>query len=182
MIQERPSFDPSIVDGSNVYDYDREDYWIATGVDSQVFHLGDWVLKKYNARGPSVEQVCLYKEVTNLVAHWFQGYKADLGFFGKVVLEVEPIIKVFASDKYKQAFSVSRYIEGRHLMDGQNKTFDSFLEGISYEMIEATGYDGIELRASNAKLTRINNGLFIFASSKCIITDICCSIDHLRPK
>jgi len=180
MTRERIEFDPSIINSSNVYDYATEEVWIDGGVDSQVFHLGDWVLKKYNARGPSVEQVLLYQEVTNLVANRLRGYTADLGLFGKVVLEVEPIIKVFGSDKYNQAFSISKYVGGRRLKDGQNKTFDSFLKDLSSEIMEAIGYKGIELCAPNTKLNKINSGISILAKSTCTVTDICRYVEDLH--
>src|SRR3990172_3889055 len=112
-MRERVGFNPSTINGPNVYDFNTEDAWIAGGVDSQVFHHGDWVLKKYNWRGPSLKQVLLYQEVTDLVANSFDGYTASIGLRGKIILRIEPIIKVFSSDKYNQAFAISRYVGGR---------------------------------------------------------------------
>lgn len=181
-MRERKEFDPSTINGSNVYDFITEEAWIAGGVDSQVFHVGSWVLKKYNARGPHLEQILLYQEVTNLVGRYIRGRRASVGILGKITLEVEPIVKVFKSDKYGQAFSVSRYVSGNRLKDGQNMSYDRFLEMLSTEVMESIGYKGISLCAPNTKLNRVNQGIGPFSESICTVTDVSRYIEFVSKK
>jgi len=178
-MRERVEFNPSIINGSNVYDFNTEDAWIAGGIDSQVFRHGDWVLKKYNAKGPSVEQVFLYQEVTNSVANSFDGYTASIGKWGKIILKVEPIVKVFSSDKYNQAFAISRFVEGKMVTEGPYQAYDDFLENLSFKMMKVAARRGIEVCAQNTKLNKINHGVGMFAISICNITDICRYVGEL---
>ncbi len=169
-------FTPERVNGSNVYDFIiHEDIPTFGGTDSQAIRVGageGWILHKFN-RDISLARAKLMKEVTAEVAQYAPRYSANIGLWGHTILRVEPVIKVFQSNAYHQAFAVERYVGGYHPRDRENKLLDELLADFSSDMVRLTGHRGIEVCATNTKINRIGGWIGPFAKNETTATDIC---------
>lgn len=173
MPRERLIFRPDLVNGRNVYTYihSDEDAQIDQGVDSHVYKFDQWILHQFY-RIP-LHKVLALQRVTEEVARYAPEYSGDIGLWGNVVLRVAPIIKVFESYRYHQAFAVEQYIGGYRAKEKQNRRYDELLADFSSDMRRRTGVRGIQVIAPNTKLQKINRGIAMFAKNTSTITDLC---------
>lgn len=176
-MRRRPEdFTPELVNGRNVYDFiNHEDIPTFSGTDSQAIRVGageGWILHKFN-RDISLSRAKLMMEVTAEIAPYASRYSAHIGLWGHTVLRVEPVIKVFQSNTYHQAFAVEKYVGGYHPKEKENRLFDELLADFTSDMIRLTGHRGIEMYAPNTKISRIGGWRGPFAKNMTSVTDIC---------
>lgn len=173
MPRERLIFHPDKINGRNVYDYIHadEDSEIDQGVDSHVYRFDRWIVHQFF--GIPLRKVLALQRVTDEVAMYAPEYSGSIGLWGNIVLNVAPMIKVFESYKYRQAFCVEPYVEGYRPREKQNRRLDEFLSDFSSDMRTRTGVGGIQVISPNAKLQKLNRGVAVFAKSTCTITDLC---------
>ena len=177
MPRERLIFHPDRINGRNVYDYIHadEDSQIDQGVDSHVYRFDKWIVHQF-FKIP-LRKVLALQRVTDEVARYAPEYSGTIGLWGHIALRVAPMIKVFESHKYHQAFAVERYVTGFRPREKQNRRLDEFLNDFSSDMRTRTGVRCIQVISPNTKLQKVNKGIAVFAKSTCTITDLCQYMD-----
>ena len=177
MPRERLTFHPDRVNGQNVYKFihSDEDAFLDGGVDSHVYRFGDWVIHRFF--GIPVSKIRALQRITAEVADYASSYSANIGLWGHVELRVEPIVKVFESAGYRQAFAIEPYVGGYRPKEKQNRRLDEFLADFSSDMRRRTGVKGIQVISPNTKLQKLNRRVAMFARITCTITDICQYLD-----
>lgn len=147
---------------------------IDTGMDSQVFRKGDWIIKRY-LRQP-LSKILQYQDVTNTIAGYAGDYSAQISGLGKVQLEVEPLLSVVQSEQTSFVYGISQYVGGVRPVDDTIPQLTDLLEKFTIEMRQTLGLRGIHVIASNTKLQK---GILRLGGVSCNITDVCTSINDL---
>ncbi len=173
MPKERLVFHPRLVNGRNVYQYihSDEDAFLDQGVDSQVYHFDRWVIHQFFHI--PLSKILALQAVTDEIVAYAPHYTTSIGLWGTISMRVTPIVKVFESHKYHQAFAIKEYVGGFRPKQKQNRMLDEFLLDFSADMCRRTGVRGIQIIAPNTKLQKINQGILFFARNTCTVTDPC---------
>ena len=147
---------------------------IDTGVDSQVFRKGDWIIKRY-LRQP-LSKILQYQEETNTMAEYAGEYSSQVAGLGKVQLKVEPLLRVVQSEQTSFIYGISQYVGGVRPVNDKIPQLTDLLEKFTIEMKQTLGLRGIYVIDSNTKLQR---GILRMGETLCNITDVCASINDL---
>lgn len=164
---------------------EKEAKLIGTGIDSNVYRLGDVVIKNYkvisrygNSSGLRKEFLADYYLVTNLAQRMVEEQKMRLHLpvsKKDVPLEINPFLNLHTCDICGGIEGISKYIPGKN-MSNVKTVFDDYelkiaLVDLSTEIEDKLGYSGINIIPMNAKMSK--EGTFI-------VTDICADISILR--
>jgi len=165
---------------------EKEAKLIGSGIDSNVYRLGDVVIKDYKivvsryGYLPHLRKELLadYYLVTNLAQKMVREQKIYLHLpvsREDIPLEVNPFLGLHACDVCGGIEGVSKYIPGKNLSNLRTVFGDHELKAalvdLSTKMEDKLGYSGINIIPMNAKMSK--EGIFM-------VTDICADICMLR--
>lgn len=164
-------FDIRTFNGNNAYKFIHEDTFVARGVDSLVYHWGNYVVQWFRDQPPSKIQSLI--RTTDRVADLIDGRAASIGIRGNVMFRVERIRKMVVTGRHGDVVVVKEFVGGHRPKEKEIPKLDRMLLELSSELNYKLRKTGIELFAPNTKLQRTNRGIGPWTSYTCVITDIC---------
>jgi hypothetical protein len=164
---------PQPIHEGNISEIVRGAERITEGQDSVIYRAGNIAIKRY--LDLDLNQILDYQQITQTAAELLNGNVLDLNIDGKEPkVVINPIDQVIESETDLDVYAIAPFIEGKNLHQSKyGNQSQAELDNLSRQIIEESGYRGINIIPLNVKVGETESGISF------VVTDICARVSDL---